>query len=42
VARLQSDVATVEGNMLWHILENALRRTAICLEMDGGRFKYLL
>jgi hypothetical protein len=32
----------VDANMLRRVLENAARRTAVCLEMDGGRFEQLL
>jgi hypothetical protein len=41
-ARLQSAVTTAEANMLRHLLENAVRRTAVSFKMDGGRFKYIL
>jgi hypothetical protein len=42
VARLQATVTTVDANMWRRVLENAVRRTAVCLEMDGGRFEHLL
>jgi hypothetical protein len=42
VARLQAAVTTVDANMLGHIRENAVRHTAVCLEMDGRRFEHLL
>jgi hypothetical protein len=42
VARLQAAVTTVDANMLRRVRENAVRRTAICLQMDGGRFEYIL
>jgi hypothetical protein len=35
-------VTTVEANMLRRVRENAVRRTALCLEMDGGRLEHLL
>jgi hypothetical protein len=42
MARLQATVATVDSNMLRVVQENVLRRTAVCLEVDGGRFARLL
>jgi hypothetical protein len=42
MARLQVTVTTVDSNMLRCVRENAVRRTAVCLEMDGGRFERLL
>jgi hypothetical protein len=42
VARLQAAVTTVDENMLRCVRENAVRRTAVRLEMDGGRFEELL
>jgi hypothetical protein len=42
VARLQAAVTTVDANMLRRVPENAVRRTAVCLEMDGDRFEHLL
>jgi hypothetical protein len=37
VARLQTAVTTADANMLRRVRENAVRRTAVCLEMDEGR-----
>jgi hypothetical protein len=42
VQRLQAGVTTVDAHMLRRVRENAVRRTAVCLEMDGGRFEHLL
>jgi hypothetical protein len=42
VARLQAVVRTVDTNMLRRVQENAMQRTAVCLEMDGGHFEHLL
>jgi len=42
MARLQAIVATVDSNMLRVVQENVLRLTAVCLEVDGGRFAHLL
>jgi hypothetical protein len=42
VVRLQAAVTTVDANMLRRVRENAVRRTAVCLEMDGGRLEHLL
>jgi hypothetical protein len=36
VARLQTTLTAVEGNMLRRVPENAVRLTAVCLHMDGG------
>jgi hypothetical protein len=41
VASLQETVTTVDANMLRRVRENAVRRTAVCLEMDRGRFEHL-
>lgn len=45
-ARLMSlaagGVTTVNAGMFWHIHENTIRCTAVCLEMHGAYFKYLL
>jgi hypothetical protein len=41
VARLQAAVTTVDANMLRRVRENAVRRTAVCLIMDGGHFEHL-
>jgi hypothetical protein len=40
VARLQATVAA--ANMLRRVLENSVQRTAVCLELDKGRFEHLL
>jgi hypothetical protein len=40
VARLQAAVTIVNANMF--VQENAMRRTAACLKMDGDRFEHLL
>jgi hypothetical protein len=42
VARIQVAVTTVDANMLRSGRQNAMRRIAVCLEMDGGRFEHLL
>jgi hypothetical protein len=42
VARLQAAVTTVDANMLRRVRENDVRRTVICLEMDGGSFVHVL
>jgi hypothetical protein len=43
LARLQAAGTTVDANMLRRVRENAVRRTVVCLEMDGGRrFEHLL
>jgi hypothetical protein len=42
VGRLQEAVTMVDANMLRRVRENAVRRTAVCLETDGGRFDHLL
>jgi hypothetical protein len=42
VARLQAAVTTVDANILRCVRQNAVRRAAVCLEMDGGRFEHLL
>lgn len=36
VARLQAAVTTVDANMLRRVRQNAARRAAVCLEMDGA------
>lgn len=41
VARLQLVMTSVDTNMLRRVRENAVRRTAVCLEMDEGRFQNL-
>jgi hypothetical protein len=40
VARIKAVLTTVDVNMLRHIGGNAVRRTAVCLGMDGGVFEY--
>jgi hypothetical protein len=42
MARLQAAVTTVNASMLRRVQESAVRRTAVCLEMDGGCFEHLL
>jgi hypothetical protein len=42
VARLQAAVITVDVKMLRHVRQNSVRRTAVCFEMDGGRFDHQL
>jgi hypothetical protein len=42
VAGLKAPVTAVDANLLRHVRENAVRRTAVCLEMGGGRFEHLL
>jgi hypothetical protein len=42
VARLQAAATSVDANMLRCVRENAVRRTAVCLEMYGGRFENLM
>jgi hypothetical protein len=42
VARLQAAMTTADVNMLRNIRENAVRRTAVCPEIDGGLFERLL
>jgi hypothetical protein len=42
VARFQAAVTTVDANMLSRVPENAVRRTSVCLEMDGGRLEHVL
>jgi hypothetical protein len=39
VARLEAALKKIDANMLRHVRENAVRRTAVCLEMDGGHFE---
>lgn len=38
----QAAVAAVGANMFRRVLENVVRRTALYLEMDGGRYCNLL
>jgi hypothetical protein len=42
VARLQTVVTRVDANMLRYVRKDAVRRTSVCLEMDGGRFEHSL
>jgi hypothetical protein len=42
VERLQAAMTSVDANMLRRVRENVLRRSAVCLEMEGGRFERLL
>jgi hypothetical protein len=39
VAKLQAAVTTVDANMLRYVRQNAARRTAVGLEIDGGRWE---
>jgi hypothetical protein len=41
MAGLQAGVTAVDANMLRRIRENVVRRTAVWIEMDGGRFEHL-
>jgi hypothetical protein len=41
VTRLQAAVTTVDANMLRRVRANAVRHTAVCLEMDGGRSEHV-
>jgi hypothetical protein len=40
VAWLHGAMAVFGAKMFWHVLENVVHRTAICLEMDEGRFEH--
>jgi hypothetical protein len=42
VARIQTAVATVDANILRSVLGNSVCCTAVCVEMDCGRFGYQL
>jgi hypothetical protein len=42
VTRIQSALTGVDANMLRRVRENAVRRTAVCLEMDRGLFEHML
>jgi hypothetical protein len=42
VAILHVAVTMVDANMLRRVRENAVRRTAVCHQMDGGGFQHLL
>jgi hypothetical protein len=42
MAGFRAGVTTFDTNMLRRIRENVVRRTAVWLEMDGGRFEHLL
>jgi hypothetical protein len=42
VATLQAAVATVDANKLRRVQQNAPRRTAVCLKMEGGCLEHLL
>jgi hypothetical protein len=39
---LAADATTVDANMLTRVRENVVQRTAVYLEMDGGRVEHLL
>jgi hypothetical protein len=38
--RFKAAVTAAEGNRLRRLRDNAMRRAAVCLEMDGGRFEH--
>jgi hypothetical protein len=40
VTILQAAMTTIAANMLRRVQENAMWHIAVCLEMDGGHFKY--
>jgi hypothetical protein len=42
VEKLQAAVITDDANMLRRVRDNAMRRTAVCLEIDGSRVEHLL
>jgi hypothetical protein len=42
LAGIQAAVTAVVAVMLRRVRQNALLRTALCFEMDGGRFGQLL
>lgn len=42
LARFQAAARTVDANTLGRVLGKAMRSTAVCLEIDGGRFEQLL
>jgi hypothetical protein len=42
VAIFKRAVTTVDANVLRRVGENAVRRTVLCLEMDGDRSEHLL
>jgi hypothetical protein len=42
VILFQAAVTSVDASMLRHVRGNVVRPTAVCLEMDGGRFEHLL
>jgi hypothetical protein len=42
VARIQAAVATADAETSRRVREKSVRRTAICLQTDGGRFEHLL
>jgi hypothetical protein len=41
-ARVRAALIPFDANMLSGVPENALRRTVVCLEMDGNRLEHLL
>jgi hypothetical protein len=42
VAQLEAAVTTIDANMSGRVWENAVQRTAVCLEIEGGRFERVL
>jgi hypothetical protein len=40
--RHQRAVITVDAKMIRHVRENSWRRTAVCIEVDRGRFENVL
>lgn len=42
VARLQAAATSDNANILSRVRDNAMRRTAVCLEMYAGSFEWLL
>jgi hypothetical protein len=39
--RREGSLAVICSNMLRRVRENAMRCTAVCLEVDGGRYRHL-
>jgi hypothetical protein len=42
VAGFKAAETRVDDNMLKRVRDNAVRRTAVCLKMDGGRFEHMV
>jgi hypothetical protein len=42
VAGFKAAETRVDNNMLKLVRNKAVRRTAVCLEMDGGRFELMV